>query len=121
MVRHPHFTQPIFVRFPRPPVLQGSAGVAAFPPAADVSFEEAIVRQLVALDRRVSQAAVLQVIDGRQEEDVRRALLATRRTRPDDVLGYFRAAVGPRVSQSRVGDTATGVVPLQSVEDPYAP
>ena len=121
MVRHPHFTQPIFVRFPRPPVLQGAAGVAAFPPAADVPFDEAIVRQLVALDRDVSQTAVLQVIDGCREEDVRRALLATRRSRPDDVLGYFRAAIGPRVRQSRAGDTGTGVVPLQSVEDPYAP
>ena len=121
MVRHPHFTQPVFLRFPRPPVLQGPAGVAAFPPAADVPFEEAVVRQLVALDRRVSPAAVLQVIDGRREDDVRRALLATRRARPDDVLGYFRAAVGPKVRTTRVDPVASGAVPLHSVEDPYAP
>ena len=121
MVRHPHFTQPVFLRFPRPPVLQGPAGVASFPPAADVPFDEAVVRQVVAIDRGVSPAAILQLIDGRREDDVRRALLATRRAHPDDVLGYFRAAVGPRVSKTRLESAGSGAVPLQSVEDPYAP
>src|SRR5256886_13187524 len=40
MVRHPHFTQPIFVRFPRPAVLRGRDGVERFPPAADLRSEE---------------------------------------------------------------------------------
>src|SRR2546429_5252840 len=52
MLRHPHFTQPIFVRFPRPAVLRGRDGVERFPPAADLPFEDAVVRQLVKLDRR---------------------------------------------------------------------
>jgi len=39
--RHPHFTQPIFVRFPRPAVLRGRDGVERFPPAADLPFEDA--------------------------------------------------------------------------------
>ncbi len=121
MVRHPHFTQPVFLRFPHPPVLQGPAGVAAFPPAADVPFDEAVMRQLVALDRSVMPNAVAEVIAGRREEDVRRALLATRRARPDDVLAYFRAAVGPRVSQTRVAPAGAGTTPLRTVEDPYAP
>src|SRR5205807_1880216 len=55
MVRHPHFTQPIFVRFPRPAVLRGRDGVERFPPAADLSFEDAVVRQLARLDRRIRQ------------------------------------------------------------------
>src|SRR6202008_3964511 len=37
MVRHPHFTQPIFVRFPRPPVLSGREGVERFPAAEPVA------------------------------------------------------------------------------------
>src|SRR5207249_1658435 len=36
MLRHPHFTQPIFVRFPRPAVLRGRDGVERFPPGADL-------------------------------------------------------------------------------------
>ena len=34
MVRHPHFTQPIFVKFPRPAVLSGREGIERFPPPA---------------------------------------------------------------------------------------
>ncbi|HEU4955253.1 MAG TPA: hypothetical protein VFT28_11785, partial [Gemmatimonadales bacterium] len=82
MVRHPHFTQPIFVKFPRPPVLSGREGVERFPPAADVSLPDAAARQLRRLDRRVSTEAVLDAVAGRREDDVRRALAATRRERP---------------------------------------
>ncbi|HZK77657.1 MAG TPA: hypothetical protein VFC35_02030, partial [Gemmatimonadaceae bacterium] len=42
MVRHPHFTQPIFVRFPRPAVMQGRDGAEKFPQATDVSLEHAL-------------------------------------------------------------------------------
>ncbi len=31
MLRHPHFTQPIFVKFPRPAVLNGREGIERFP------------------------------------------------------------------------------------------
>ena len=34
MIRHPHFTQPVFVRFPRPCVLSGREGVERFPPSS---------------------------------------------------------------------------------------
>ena len=35
MVRHPHFTQPIFVRFPRPAVMRGRDGDGCIPQAVD--------------------------------------------------------------------------------------
>ena len=120
MVRHPHFTQPIFVRFPRPAVLQGSAGVKRFPPAADVPFEEAVVRQLTAMDKRIPPARIRDCIAGRREDDVRRALLATARTRPDDVEGYFTASLGPAVRREAAGRDQDATTPLRSVEDPYA-
>jgi DNA helicase HerA-like ATPase len=118
MVRHPHFTQPVFVRFPRPPVLSGPEGIAKFPPQADVAFDEAVIRQLLQLDRSIAESRVRDAIAGRTELEVRRALLATRRTRPDDVFGYFRSALGPSV---RRGEASPGpqVIPLQQVEDPY--
>ncbi len=120
MVRHPHFTQPVFVRFPRPAVLQGPAGVKRFPPAVDVPFEEAVVRQLTALDKRITPARILDRIAGRREDDVRRALLATARTRPDDVEGYFTASLGPAVRREGAGSDQDATTPLRSVEDPYA-
>jgi hypothetical protein len=119
MVRHPHFTQPVFIRFPRPPVLAGPIGVQRFPPASDVAFEEAVVRQLVALDRGTEPAKIKQVIAGHRVEAIRRALLATKRTRPDDVLSFFSAALGPPVSRSVVGDSITGGTLLKAVDDPY--
>jgi hypothetical protein len=120
MVRHPHFTQPIFMRFPRPAVLTGPDGLQRFPPAPDVPFEEAIVRQLISIDRRITHAAVKELILDRTEEEIRRAVLATRRARPDDALSYFRATLGPRVQRVTPGVESMGTSPLQSVDDPYA-
>lgn len=120
MVRHPHFTQPVFVRFPRPPALLGSEGLDRFPPAADVAFDEAVTRQLATLDRRVAAGTVRDLIADRDQDDVRRALLATRRAQPDDVVSFFRARLGPRVARERRDQVAPGVRPLPSLEDPYA-
>jgi hypothetical protein len=120
MVRHPHFTQPVFVRFPRPPVLGGPEGVRKFPPADDVPFEDAVARQLVALDRRLPVPDIKDAIAGRREEDVRRALLATRRSHPEDPFAFFRAALGPEVRRERVSSPEARGAPLRSVEDPYA-
>jgi hypothetical protein len=119
MVRHPHFTQPVFVRFPRPAVLTGPAGIKRFPPVADVGFEDAVVRQLAALDKRVPVARVRDAIADRREDDVRRALLTTRRVRPDDVFSYFLAALGPAVPREHVPQTAHAAAPLRTVDDPY--
>jgi DNA helicase HerA-like ATPase len=119
MVRHPHFTQPIFVRFPRPAVLRGRDGVERFPPAADLPFADAVVRQLVRLDRDVRPNLVKDLIAEREEEDVRRALGAVRRARPSDVLGYFRTALGGRV-RAEAPLARTGIPPLNPIsEEPY--
>jgi len=119
MVRHPHFTQPIFVRFPRPAPLRGRDGVERFPPAADLPFEEAVVRQLVQLDPRVRPNQVKDVIADRTAEDVRRALAAVRRARPEDALAYFRKALGARVAPA-VPRSRQVVPPLNPIsEEPY--
>jgi hypothetical protein len=119
MVRHPHFTQPIFVRFPRPAVLRGRDGVERYPPAADLPFEDAVVRQLVRLDRRVRANQVTELIADRMPEDVRRALAAVRRARPADALSYFRKALGARVV-AEPARAREGVTPLSPISDePY--
>ncbi len=119
MVRHPHFTQPIFVRFPRPAPLRGRDGVERFPPATDLPFEEAVVRQLVRLDRRIRPNQVKDVIADRTAEDVRRALAAVRRARPEDALAYFRKALGTRVAPAAPRPRQV-VPPLNPIsEEPY--
>lgn len=118
MLRHPHFTQPVFIRFPRPAMLGGREGVERFPPAADLPFPDAVARQLRSLDRRVSADAVRDLVAGRREEDVRRALSATRRERPADVEAYFRACLGRRVGGEVVA-ARRGIPALRRGEDPY--
>src|SRR5687768_682009 len=98
MLRHPHFTQPIFVKFPRPAVLTSREGVERFPPGGELPFADAVARRLRALDRRVSAEAVYAAIEGRREDDVRRALSATRRERPADAMAYFVACLGKRIA-----------------------
>jgi hypothetical protein len=119
MIRHPHFTQPIFVRFPRPAVLRGRDGIERFPPAADLPFEDAVVRQLVQLDRRIRPNVVRDLIADRDSDDVRRALGAVRRARPDDVLGFFRRVLGSAV-RPQAASVSAGIPPLGSIsDDPY--
>ncbi len=119
MVRHPHFTQPIFVRFPRPAVLRGRDGVERFPPAADLPFEDAVVRQLVRLDRRIRPNQVKDLVAERRPEDVRRALAAVRRERPQDALALFRKQLGSRVAPA-AAPAREGVPPLTPIsDDPY--
>ena len=118
MLRHPHFTQPIFVKFPRPAVLNSREGIERFPPAAELPFEDAVARQMRGLDRRVSAEAVRALIEGRREEDVRRALAATRRERPADVYAFFTACLGRRVS-GEVSAARRGIPALKRVDDSY--
>src|SRR5215213_7234526 len=118
MVRHPHFTQPIFVRFPRPPMLGSREGIERFPPAAELPFADAVARQLRGLDRRVSADAVRALVDGRREDDVRRALGATRRERPAEVLAFFSACLGRRVNGEVVAPRR-GVPSVRRGEEGY--
>jgi hypothetical protein len=119
MLRHPHFTQPIFVKFPRPAVLNSREGIERFPPAPELSFADAVVRRLRHLDPKVSGESVRAAIEGRREDDVRRALAATRRERPHDALAFFTACLGRRV----VSETAAprrGIPALRHADDPYS-
>ena len=119
MIRHPHFTQPVFARFPRPPVLSGREGVEKFPPATDLPFADAVAQQLRAMDPGMSSDHVRALVHGRREDDVRRALARTRQTRPEDVLAFFTAALGRRV-EAEVSARRAGVLPLRGTGDPYA-
>jgi hypothetical protein len=118
MLRHPHFTQPIFVKFPRPAMLNGREGIERFPPSAELPFEEAVVKQIRQLDRRVSGDTIRVMIEGRRTEDVRRALAVTRRERPQDVAVFFAACLGRRVG-GEVMAPRRGIPALKHADEPY--
>ncbi len=118
LVRHPHFTQPIFVRFPRPPVLSGREGLERFPPAPELPFAQAVARRLRALDRGLAAAEVEELVAGRREADVRKALHATLRARPADPLPYFRACLGREV-RAQPAAPRPGLRPVARRDETY--
>ncbi|HTK43553.1 MAG TPA: hypothetical protein VL287_18345 [Gemmatimonadales bacterium] len=117
-LRHPHFAQPVFVRFPRPAVLSGREGVERFPPAVDLPFADAVARQLRVLDRKINPDVIRDLVADRREDDVRRALSATRRERPADVEAYFKACLGRRIAPE-VRVPIRGIPAVRGGADPY--
>jgi len=120
MVRHPHFAQPIFVRFPRPAVMRGRDGAELFPPAAEVTLEVAVFRSLRQLDPAISLDWVKRTIAGHEEHVVIRARNETVQARPDRVQPFFEARFRRVVPAEPLA--APAAAPLRhgpSSDDPY--
>ncbi|HWH52368.1 MAG TPA: hypothetical protein VN651_12555 [Gemmatimonadaceae bacterium] len=120
MVRHPHFTQPIFVRFPRPAVMRGRDGAEQYPQAVDVDLDAAVLRSLRTLDPSLTLGWVRDAIGIREDDEVIRARNATLRERPADVKKYFLSQLRPIVAAQPT--TRPAGVPVRSApaDDPYA-
>ena len=120
MVRHPHFAQPIFVRFPRPAVMTGRQGAERFPQASDVTLENAVLRSLRSLDPSITLAWVQDVIGIHEDDVVLRARNETMQARPGDVRAFFasrfRSVIAPQQP------ARAGAAPLRPMpdDDPYA-
>jgi hypothetical protein len=120
MVRHPHFTQPIFVRFPRPAVMNGREGVERFPQASDVSLAEAVLRSLRRLDPTLTLGWVEDVVGLYEEAEVLRAKQATILAKPTDVRGYFKSQFRSRVPQHKPAPRPAPVtIRTAPDDDPY--
>jgi DNA helicase HerA-like ATPase len=122
MFRHPHFAQPIFLRFPRPAVMPGRDGVRKFEPEEDLPFEDAIARQLRRLDKRIGINEVKDLVTGRDEEEVLLALHRTQQTRPENPLAYFKAFLKKTPLREVIPAGTQGVIRPTIVvpDDPYA-
>ena len=121
MVRHPHFTQPIFVRFPRPAVMSGRDGVERFPQATDVSLENAIYRSLRELDSGIPMAWVQQLTALYDEEDLLKARNATVMAKPANVRAFFQSRLKTIVPAEDAAPARPAATPLRPVPigDPY--
>ena len=120
MVRHPHFTQPIFVRFPRPAVMRGRDGVSAYPAAQSASLVTAVLRTLRQLEPGLTMNWLEDVVKLATDDEILRARNAMVRERPADVrkafASHFRAAVTPRTATRAAGPPALAAAPD---DDPY--
>ncbi|MGQ0649482.1 MAG: ATP-binding protein [Gemmatimonadaceae bacterium] len=120
MVRHPHFAQPIFVRFPRPAVMTGREGARRFPPAADVPFADGILRSLRQLDPALTLAAIESVFALYDETEILRARDATLRTRPRMVKAFFLEQFGRKIPPTEPRTDARTALRSTPADDPYA-
>ena len=119
MVRHPHFAQPIFVRFPRPAVMRGRDGAERFPQAEEVTLEVAVMRSLRMLDPAISLDWVKRVTAGHEESTVIRARNITMQTRPDRVQPFFESQFRRVVAAD--APARQTAVPIKALpgDDPY--
>jgi hypothetical protein len=124
MVRHPHFTQPIFVRFPRPAVLSGRDGVDRYPQAEEPSLAEAVLQSLRTLDPAFTMSVVEDMVALHEDHEVLRARDATMRARPRDVKAFFVSQFKTIVRSARTDRATAPVVPRPvlrptPLDDPY--
>jgi hypothetical protein len=120
MVRHPHFTQPIFVRFPRPAVMSGRDGAERFPQAAEPSLAEAVLRSLRTLDPSLTLGFVQDAAFLYEEHEVLRARDAVLRARPGDVKSFFQSQFKSIVRATPGGERATRpTLRPTPIDDPY--
>ncbi|MEP6690143.1 MAG: ATP-binding protein [Gemmatimonadaceae bacterium] len=119
MVRHPHFTQPIFVTFPRPAVMRGRDGAERWPQAADVTLDSAVLRALRKLDRGVSLDFVKQYTALYGADEVLRARNATVRTRPENVKSFFAAQFRSLIPAQPMPSKSPVPIRLLPDDDPY--
>ncbi len=120
MVRHPHFTQPIFVRFPRPAVMRGRDGVSQYPAATAPTLESAVLRTLRTMDPSLSLSWLQDTVQLASEDEILRARNAMVRERPGDVrkafASHFRAVVAPK---NATRATMPAPLPTSPADDPY--
>jgi hypothetical protein len=120
MVRHPHFTQPVFLKFPKPAVLRGRDGVDRFPQATDLTFEASLYRSLRPLDPTLPLAWIQDLVALYDEEDLLRARNATLQARPKDVKSFFASRLRSIIPAQPVSAPAARA-PLRAlpIDDPY--
>jgi uncharacterized protein len=120
MVRHPHFTQPIFVRFPRPAVMRGRDGVSQYPAAQAPTLHSAVLRTLRQMDPSITLGWLQDVTALAEDEEILRARNDVVRTRPADVrktfAAHFRSMVAPR---SAARPNVPAPLPAVPADDPY--
>ena len=120
MVRHPHFTQPIFLKFPRPAVLRGRDGVERFPQASDSTLETSLLRSLRQLDPGIPLTWVQDMVALYDEPDLIRARNATLQARPKDVRAFFASRLRT-IIPAQPAAAPVAATPLRGLpaDDPY--
>ncbi|MGC8834841.1 MAG: ATP-binding protein [Armatimonadota bacterium] len=126
MIRHPHFNQPIFVRFPRPNILRGSDGIRLYPPeeGSGLGPAESAYQRLKSLDPRIRRTNIEEIVHGVDPEIVTSAVnqVLMRSSGDGDVMEQFRQAIRRKAGlKSQGASSMTSSELLEPDEDdPFA-
>jgi DNA helicase HerA-like ATPase len=120
MVRHPHFTQPVFLKFPRPPVMRGQDGRNLFQPQTDMPFAEAMVWRLRQLDSGLSPVKIKDAIADFDQETVMAKINQVEQQKPEDILGWLKSNL-QKIQTRKNGHQPIKVAPVFEIDDddPY--
>jgi hypothetical protein len=113
LIRHPHFKQPIFVRFPRPSWMTGSEGLSRFPAEPQIELRQAII---AAATGRGLSATEAQDLLNERTEDHEKLTACLRRLQAARTVDEGRAALRG-LPRRPVGRTATGASDVAVVRD----
>jgi DNA helicase HerA-like ATPase len=117
LIRHPHFNQYIFVKFPRPPVMTSQDGMEKFPPVTGRTFEEAMIANFKRLDPTVKASDVKDAIYEVSEDEVKRAFNRTEQKGRENPLGYFKNTLKKKPPSMSLKDTNSPSPKLPSIDD----
>ena len=122
MVRHPHFSQAIFVKFPRPNILRGSDGVRLFPPADPVPLEEAIFQEFSRMDSTVQRNQVREALADADHDAVVEAFNRVKVLKSAQPVSDFQRFIRKKARVEEPGQTprSFGAPPPVEGQDPFA-
>ena len=122
MIRHPHFNQAIFVKFPRPNVLRGPDGIKMFPCSDDLSLDEAVYRNLSKIDNSITRNEIKDVVTQTgDEEEIIRAMNFAIQKKAADPAKTFRDSIRKKAGIKLVDTSAPVVRPIHDAgDDPFA-
>lgn len=120
MVRHPHFSQAIFVKFPRPNVLRGADGVRVFPPAAGLTLAESAFQKLKDLDSKIQRAQIVGLVASADPDSVMPACYKVRSSPAADILAQFERLLRRQITPKAVSKSQPRPpIMVDHIEDPF--
>jgi uncharacterized protein len=67
LIKHPHFAQPIFIRFPKPACLKGSQGMKRYPREQGLPLRELLIQEVCS--RGANRNVVIDALEGLAQDD----------------------------------------------------
>jgi len=117
LIRHPHFNQYIFVRFPRPPFMTSQDGSKTFPPMPQRSFEEAMVINFKRLNPKIKSNEIKEAIFGVNEDEIKRAFNETERKGKDNPIAFFKNILRQKPQRESFEEKHSPAVPSSELDD----